>query len=60
MDADLLWETTMNPATRTLVQVTIDDAIDADHVFDMLMGDDVEPRREFIETNAQYVRNLDI
>lgn len=60
MDAEQLWDTTMDPATRTLIQVTIDDAIEADQIFNMLMGDDVEPRRDFIETNAQYVRNLDV
>lgn len=60
MDAEQLWDTTMDPAKRTLIQVTINDAIDADHVFDMLMGEEVEPRRDFIQENAQYVKNLDI
>ena len=60
MNPEQLWETTMNPATRTLVQVTMDDAIKADEIFSILMGDDIAPRREFIEKNAKFVRNLDI
>ena len=56
MNAEQLWETTMNPETRTLKQVTIDSAAEADRVFSMLMGDEVPPRREFIETHAKYAR----
>ncbi len=60
MNPDQLWETTMDPATRTLLQVTIEDASEADRVFDMLMGSSVPPRRRFILTHAKSVRNLDI
>jgi DNA gyrase subunit B len=60
MNPEQLWETTMDPTTRTLLQVTIDDAAEADRVFDMLMGSSVPPRRRFIQTHAKSVRNLDI
>ena len=56
MNAEQLWETTMNPNTRTLKQVTIDSAAEADRIFSMLMGDEVAPRREFIESHAKYAR----
>jgi DNA gyrase subunit B len=60
MNPEQLWETTMNPANRTLLQVNVDDAAEADRTFDMLMGDAVDPRRRFIQTHAKSVRNLDI
>jgi len=56
MNAEQLWSTTMDPARRTLRQITIENSVEADHVFSMLMGDEVPPRREFIEANAKYAR----
>ena len=60
MKPDQLWDTTMNPENRMIVQISVDDAEKADEAFTILMGDKVEPRREFIETNAKYVKNLDV
>lgn len=59
MDAEQLWDTTMDPAKRTLLQIKLEDAIEADQVFSMLMGEEVEPRKEFIQNNAQYATDID-
>ncbi len=60
MNADQLWDTTMNPETRTIRQLTLEDAVLADEIFTILMGEEVEPRREFIQAHAKEVENLDV
>ena len=60
MDAEQLWETTMDPEIRTMIKVTMEDAVKADEIFTILMGDKVAPRKEFIEKNAEYVKDLDV
>jgi DNA gyrase subunit B len=60
MNAEQLWETTLDPSCRSLISIKMDDAIEADRMFTILMGDEVEPRRDFIQANARYVKNLDV